>query len=124
MMNKVCHFLFILVFVTGCATSPSLRKESGQATDEKKYKEGQKEVVDSIEKVTGALSGQDIRREDLENLSRQIKKDEDTRSAVQKVTGAVSGQEIKVKYCPLDGKRYSADLEFCPGTGVKLIPVE
>ena len=45
--------------------------------------------------------------------------------AAKKVVGALSpGKGSVEKYSPATGKHYSGALEFEPGTGVKLIPVE
>ena len=40
------------------------------------------------------------------------------------VTEAMGDDLQKVKYCPLDGKRYSPKLETCPEHGVLLMWVE
>lgn len=45
--------------------------------------------------------------------------------AARKVVGALSPDKGSVeKYSPVTGKHYSGALEYEPGTGVKLIPVE
>jgi hypothetical protein len=45
--------------------------------------------------------------------------------AARKVVGALSpGKGPVEKYSPLTGKHYSGALEYEPGTGVKLVPVE
>ncbi len=45
--------------------------------------------------------------------------------AAKKVVGALSPDKGSVeKYSPVTGRHYSGALEFEPGTGVKLIPVE
>jgi hypothetical protein len=45
--------------------------------------------------------------------------------AAKKVVGAMSPDKGSVeKYSPVTGKHYSGALEYEPGTGVKLIPVE
>ncbi|MFH0753645.1 MAG: hypothetical protein V2A70_03665 [Candidatus Omnitrophota bacterium] len=46
--------------------------------------------------------------------------------AAKKVVGALSptGSAVAEKYSPVTGKHYSGSLEFEPGTGVRLIPVE
>jgi hypothetical protein len=45
--------------------------------------------------------------------------------AARKVVGALAPAEGAVeKYSPVTGKHYSGALEYEPGTGVKLIPVE
>ena len=45
--------------------------------------------------------------------------------AAKKVVGALSPDKGSAeKYSPVTGKHYSGALEYEPGTGVKLIPVE
>ena len=45
--------------------------------------------------------------------------------AARKVVGALAPSQGAVeKYSPVTGKHYSGALEYEPGTGVKLIPVE
>jgi uncharacterized lipoprotein YajG len=45
--------------------------------------------------------------------------------AAKKVVGALSPDKGSVeKYSPVTGKHYSGALEYEPGTGVKLVPVE
>jgi len=45
--------------------------------------------------------------------------------AAKKVVGALSPDKGSVeKYSPVTGKHYSGALEYEPGTGVKLLPVE
>lgn len=63
-------------------------------------------------------------RVDLKALAAQVQKDPNTRSAVEAVNSSFSIQDSGVKYCPIDGKRYSSRLEYCPEHKVKLIPVE
>jgi hypothetical protein len=50
---------------------------------------------------------------------------QDQLDAAQKVVGAMAPAAGAVeKYSPVTGKHYSGALEFEPGTGVRLIPVE
>ena len=49
---------------------------------------------------------------------------EEMRSAVEAVKDAVTGSSVQVKYCPVDGAHFSADLEMCPQHGVKLVPLD
>jgi hypothetical protein len=45
--------------------------------------------------------------------------------AARKVVGAMApAQGVVEKYSPATGRHYSGALEYEPGTGVKLIPVE
>lgn len=109
----------ILLVAAGCASLPE-RKVDG---DPQKT-ESRDDIEKSLQSVTGALSGQNVSEEDLRALSRDVQKDPSTRSAVEAVTGAVSGQSAAVRYCPVDGKRFSPTLKFCPEHGVELKDVE
>ena len=45
--------------------------------------------------------------------------------AAHKVVGAMAPAKVPLeKYSPVTGKHYTGELEFEPGTGVKLVPVE
>ena len=61
---------------------------------------------------------------DLKKLAVQVQKDPQARSAVTAVNSAFNMRDTAVKYCPVDGKRFSSRLEYCPEHHVKLIPVE
>lgn len=113
-----CLFGFLLA-VAGCASSPERKPK-----DEAPKAESRDDLEKSLQSVTGAISGQSVSKEDLKTLSRDIRKDPSTRSAVEAVTGAVSGQSVAVKYCPVDGKRFSPTLKTCPEHGVELKNVE
>jgi hypothetical protein len=60
--------------------------------------------------------------------SPSVKKSESAQeqiTAAKKVVGALAPTGAVVeKYSPVTGKHYTGTLEFEPGTGVKLIPVE
>ncbi len=58
--------------------------------------------------------------EDLKNLAIQAQKDPEARSALQSVQKALSEQQGVVKFCPVDGEHFSAQVEFCPKHNVKL----
>ena len=60
-----------------------------------------------------------VSRSDLKALATDMQKNEDTRSAVQKIMGATSEKPV-IKYSPVTGKHYSADLDYDPETGTKL----
>ncbi|MEK7097357.1 MAG: hypothetical protein AAB906_00745 [Patescibacteria group bacterium] len=67
-----------------------------------------------MEHVLGAVSGKPLDQKGLENLSREIQKDPAAKSAVKTITDSMSGQDQAVKYCPIDGQRYSPKFESCP----------
>ncbi len=81
------------------------------------------EAQSALRAVAESLSGQALSDEDLKKLSRDLRKNPEVQSAVQSVTGALSDVPA-VKYCPVDGKRFSADQTHCPEHGVALKNVE
>jgi len=50
--------------------------------------------------------------------------DPEARSALEAIGGAFSPRPGDVKYCPVDGTRYSGDLKKCPKCGAALKPVQ
>ena len=74
--------------------------------------------------VAGALSGKFLDEDDLRNLEKQIRTDEDAQTAIQAITESVGGKVPIVKYCPITGRRYAAHMEYCPEHNVKLKIVE
>jgi hypothetical protein len=82
------------------------------------------EAVTAWETVGEAITGQEMTPDELEALAQDLRKDKDAQSALESISTALDPQKIRVKYSPATGKRYSADMEFCPETGVKLLPVE
>ena len=106
--------VILAVGMTGCrAVGPKKEKEETRAE--------QRETIEALQSVAGSVAGEEVTEERLQELSREIEEDEETRSAVEAVREAVEGGPGEVKYCPLDGKRYSPRLEFCPDhRGVQL----
>jgi hypothetical protein len=74
--------------------------------------------------VVGAVSGQDVNEEQLRKTAREIRKDPEARKAVEAITRSMGGAGVQIKYCPVDGKRYSPSLDKCPEHDVELKPVE
>ncbi len=111
---RLISYVFIVLFLTGCQTVKPSQKTAESAGD----------VQKALTSVAGAISGQDMDKEDLKNLNRQLRSDEKARSAVKTLTDSLGGQPVQIKYCPLTGKRYASTIEFCPEHGVKLEFVE
>ncbi|MCB9771073.1 MAG: hypothetical protein H6754_00775 [Candidatus Omnitrophica bacterium] len=82
--------------------------------------ESRAEVVSAMEHVLGAVSGKTIDEKDLRKLNNDIEKDPQAKSAVQTISNAVSGQGPAVRYCPVDGERYSPKFTECPVHHVSL----
>ena len=83
-----------------------------------------KDVTEALSAVAGALSGKVLDKDDLRNLEKQIRTDEDAQTAIQAITESVGGKVPIVKYCPITGRRYAAHMEYCPEHNVKLKIVE
>ena len=101
--------LFALTVLSGCAT----------ATKSRSSQESEKEVQEALSAVAGALSGKQLSEEEVRELERQIRTDEEAQTAIQAITESVGGKPI-VKYCPVTGKRYAAHIETCPEHDVQL----
>ena len=82
------------------------------------------ETISAVGTMTEGLTNQDISEEDFKRLRVQVQKDPETQSAVKAVNSAFNIQDTCVKYCPVDGKRYSCRLETCADHNVKLMLVE
>lgn len=108
MMRRMKYCILFLLFFTcaGCAaTSSSVKGPAGESREE---------VISAMEKVVGAVSGQEVSEKDLRELGKRAQTDPQTKSALEAVSGSVSGQAGGVKYCPVDGERYSAKFLECP----------
>jgi hypothetical protein len=113
--NLLTACLAALLFLGGCQTA-------SKKTD--LQKESDKEVMSAIGSVTEGLTNSPMNEQDLKRLGKQVQKDPQAASALKAVNSAFSAQDTGVKYCPVDGKRYSSRLEDCPDHKVKLLPVE
>ena len=111
---RVCLFL-IMIACFGCQITHKrgvIKSESPQ------------EIVSAMGVVARGLTNTDLSRENLKHLATQVQKDPQARSAVKAVNTAFSIQNTGVKYCPVDGKRYSSRVDECPEHKVKLLLVE
>ena len=90
MKQKFLYYGFIVFFLTGCATT-SPKKSSDQSQETT-----------------------------LQNLAVQMQKNPEAQSAVESVSQTLKGQNVNIKYCPVDGKRFSAAMEQCPEHHVPL----
>jgi len=112
-MRKLFSLIVSVAMLSGCATRGPVTSST----------ETPREQVEALQDVVEAVSGEEITEQDLRNLVHQARNDEETRSAVEAVSGAMAG-EVIVKYCPIDGKRYSAKMLDCPDHKVPLEIVE
>ncbi len=102
--------LSVVFLISGCATASSVRNEN----------ETTEEAQSALSAVAGALSGKTLSEEDLRNLEKQIKEDEEAQTAIQVITESVGGKAHVVKYCPVTGRRYAPHMEQCPEHQVHL----
>ncbi len=112
-MKKVAVLVCSALLFPACATQKTAAPRA----------ETPREQVEALQDVVTAVSGEEVTEQDLRNLAREARTDEGTRSAVEAVSGAMTG-EVTVKYCPVDGKRYSAQMQECPVHHVPLKTVE
>ena len=108
MFRHIIVLTFLSLFCAGCH---SVSVEINAAD--------QKEAESSLTSVAGALAGKKLSPEDIKKLEKQIATDKDAQSAVKSIGNSMQGQAM-VKYCPVDGQRYSAHLTICPDHGVEL----
>ena len=108
--------LFCLL-TAGCAsTSKNMVKTNDT--------ESAQEAFSALTAVTGAVSDRPLSEEELYQAAKAMKDDPEAQSAVEAISSSFDGKKILVKYSPATGKRYSADMEIDPETGVKLLPLE
>jgi hypothetical protein len=107
-----CACLFLSIILAGCQTAPGKSAVSS--------KESGRDVADAVGQVAGALSGQDLTDEQKKKLVNDIRKDKEAQSALRSIAGAMDIKQAAVKYCPVDGKRFSPDHDICPVHKVKL----
>ena len=81
------------------------------------------ETVSALTTMTQGLTNQPITQAQLKNLGVQVAHDPQAQSALRSINTALSPQHT-VKYCPVDGERFSADVDICPVHHVKLKWVE
>lgn len=110
-MRQVFAAIVLLSFLAGCQTQ------------QPKPKAGAAETISALTTVTSGLTNKPVTEADLRNVAQQASSDPQTRSALREINGALSPQHT-VKYCPLNGQRFSADMEYCPNSNVKLKWVE
>ncbi len=115
-MIKNLIVILAMVILGGCQTAQS--KPATQKI------ESTSQVVSALGAVTEGLTNQDISQKDLRNLAIRVQKDPQVKSAVQSINQALSVQQGCVKYCPVDGQRFSCNVDVCPIHKVKLKIVE
>ena len=127
---KIRLIYILVIFVAGscffgCATVSEKKsraeiKEVFQTSED----ESIHDVATALESMSEAMTGTELTGQQIENLSKDLRNNEDAQTAVKKIADSFDRKNVSVKYSPSTGKRYSADMEYCPETGVKLLPVE
>jgi hypothetical protein len=100
--------MMLLVF-TGC-----------QTTHPKKDDASTREAMEAVGTVTGALTGKEMTDDEKRKAVNDLRKDKDAQSAMRSISGALEVKQTGIKYCPIDGQRFSAEVEMCPVHHVKL----
>ena len=103
--------VFILVFFIAGCQSVSGPKSNLKTNDE---------TQSALESIAGSMAGKDLSEDDLKKLKGQLQHDPQAREAVRTLTDTLSNPKGVVKYCPIDGKRYSEKFDICPVHHVKL----
>ena len=95
----------------------------GCQTTAHKPRPTQTETISALTTMTQGLTNKTITETQLKNLEIQVAKDPQAQSALRSINTALSVQHT-VKYCPVDGQRFSGDVDICPIHHVKLKWVE
>lgn len=83
--------------------------------------ESAEDVQRAVGVVAGALGGKAMSEDEVKRLARDLRTDENTKTAVKSITASMDPRQPgRVKYSPATGKRYAPHLEYDPETGVKL----
>ena len=60
----------------------------------------------------------------MKELSSQIQKDEEAQGALEQLNQALTPEPMPLRYCPVDGQRFSRRVEVCPEHKVRLKEIE
>ena len=108
---KCVLFAVTLIVLCGCQTAPH------------KPKPPRAEEISALTTMTQGLTNKPFTESNLKNLAGQVQKDPQAQSAIRSINTALSPQHT-VKYCPVDGQRFSGDVDICPVHHIKLKWVE
>lgn len=97
-------FLALMAF-TGCQGA-EVRKHTPSTNS--------KEALSAVGHVADALAGQSLSDVQKKKLTSDIQKDKQVRSALKSIADSMDVKKAVVKYCPVDGQRYSVDQTVCP----------
>ncbi len=127
-ITSVVAIIGLAVFLSsGCARHiarhPSLAVNGGSLLNTRSD-EDLGDAVTALESVAGGISARPVRREQLVETVKTLQTDPEAMSAIRTISGSFDPTAVTIKYSPVTGKRYSADLEFDPETGARLLPLE
>ena len=108
----------LIIFVSSSCASTTVQRKSSQIPPETRQDE-----IQAIQSVVGGVSGKEVSEQDLRKLSADLKKDKDAQAALEAIANPMT-QGVHVKYCPVDGKRFSGNLKTCPEQDVELKDVQ
>ena len=111
-MTHSVGLVIVGIFFTGCQTTHPKNGTQDAGS--------MQETLDAVGSVTGALAGKELSESEKRKLLRDLQKDKEAQSAMKSISGALNVKQTGIKYCPIDGKRFSADLDECPEHKVKL----
>ena len=110
-MSRFLPFVLVLIVLTGCQTT---RPQAGTQAA------ANQEALDAVGQVTGALTGKELTDAEKRKVLRDLQKDKEAQSAMKSISGALEVKQSGIKYCPVDGKRFSDQIDECPEHKVKL----
>ena len=67
----------------------------------------------ALQSIAGAVVGKELTPQEIETLKRELQTNKDVRQTVKEITDSLQ-RSPQVKYCPVDGQRFSATLKECP----------
>ena len=105
-------FLVIVLFSLGGCQTPVPKPKPDRA-----------ETLAALTTMTRGLTNKNISEDDLKNLAHQVARDPQAQTAIKSINSAFSASHT-VKYCPIDGQRFSGEMTDCPVHHVKLKWVE
>lgn len=123
-MKKILFMVLLGTLLLGCCSVARNNAIKPTQTQPSSHPESAAQVKSVVTSVVGAISGQEMSEKDLRELTRQVQRDPEAQSALKVLTNSVSGEGAVIKYCPVDGKRYSAKFQVCPEHGVLLKEVK
>ena len=106
-VTMLSGLLTLIVCLCGCQTAAH------------KPRSTRAEAISALTTMTQGLTNKPFTEADLKNLTFQVLSDPQAQSALRSINTALRAQHT-VKYCPVDGQRFSAEVIYCPIHHVKL----